>query len=279
MKKNLPNFVEGKLRFLSSNKPQNVLFMPDMHFPFNLFFDSYLDMWSNNPPDVLILGGDNINNDPFNHWAKKVPKLEQAMPNIREYFEFVNEEFYKKIREATGKRTKIINILGNHEEWSQKAVAMNPQHKGLYEVENNVDPRYVDHFVDVRKLIALGDMSFTHGDIMAFSKANHAKKMAIMFHRNISFGHYHDEESHSLTTPVDEQRITAYSVPSSTDTDPCSYGKGMPSNRSTGFQSLVLMPDGKTFPQIHQIKEGEFYYQGKHYKSKQTKPRKLSYQM
>lgn len=271
------SFVEGKLHFLASRKPLSIQFIPDQHFPFNLFFDSYQNMWSNDPPDILILGGDNINNDPFNHWNKKVPKLERAMPNVKEYFDFVNEKFYKPIREAVGKKTKIINILGNHEEWSHKAIAMNPENEGLYEVENNINPKYVDYFVNVRKLIAIGDMWFAHGDNIPFGKANHAKKMVSLLHRNIMFGHYHDYEINSLTTAVDEEKLNAYAVPCSTDTNPCSYGREMPTNRSQGFASLTVMADGKTFPEIHQIKAGEFHYKDRHYKSKMTTPRKLDY--
>jgi predicted MPP superfamily phosphohydrolase len=270
-------FVEGSLRSLAKDRPQEVLFMPDMHFPFNLFFDSYLDMWSNNPPDILILGGDNINNDPFNHWAKKKPRLERAMPRVTEYYQMVNLEFYKKIREAVGEQTVIVNMLGNHEEWSQKAIDMNPINEGLYEVENNV--KYVDFHVNVRRLISLGDMSFAHGDNIPFGKSNHTKKMGMMMHRNLMHGHYHDYEVFSLTTPVDEKKFTTYSVPCSTDTNPCSYGKEMPSNRSHGFASLTLNSNGKTFPEIHQIKNGEFFYKDRQYKSKQTKPRKLKYEM
>jgi predicted MPP superfamily phosphohydrolase len=271
-------FIEGKLNWLLKGKPIRVVTLADLHFPHHLFFDSILQALSDNPPDVLILLGDALNNDPFNHWAKKVPKLLKVMPRVKEYYEKANEEFFKPLRKAVGKKCIILYQFGNHEDWTQRAIAMNPEAEGLYEIENNIDSDYIDYYVANKKLIAIGDMWFTHGDVIDYT-ANKTKKLATTYHRNIMIGHYHDYDVHPLTTPIDDYRLTVTSIPCLTDINPQSYGKDKPTNRSTGFASLVIMPDGKSFYTIHQIKDGEFYYQGKHYKSKQLKPRRLAYSL
>ncbi len=268
-------YSSGKLPLKKGYSTFIALF--DMHYPHTVYFDALLQVLTDAKPDYLILGGDIINNDPFNHWAKKKPKLTKVMPQPHAYYELANRDLFKPIREAVGRKTNIIYILGNHEDWSNKAVDMIPEGEGYFEVERNID--YVDSFVKNKNMVALGDLWFSHGDTTPFGKNNHARKVVERLHRNVVFGHYHDYEAYSLSVPVDEKPLMGVSVPCLTDTNPCSYGGDMPNNRSHGFAEGAVRSDGRFDLTVIHIKEGEFTYHGKRYKSKQTKPREYPYSL
>lgn len=251
----------------------------DLHFPHTLFFDSILSMLADTQPDYLILGGDALNMDPFNHWAKNVPKQLKVMPSPKPYYNMVNREFFHPLREAVGKKTKIVYLLGNHEHWSHKAVDMIPELEGYAEIENNLETGVIDYLVDCKGMVALGDLWFSHGDNEFFSKNNHAKKVAQGLMRSVMFGHYHDYEIHSLKTPLDMKPIIGISTPCLTDTNPCSYGKNMPTNRSHGFGAGIVNPGGEFHAYVTQIKNGEWVFKDKWYKSKQVTTKEVGYSL
>jgi len=236
-------------------------------------------MLSDNPPDYFIYGGDAVNNDPYNHWAKNKPRLTKEMPQPREYFKGANEDLFEPVRRAVGRKTKIGYILGNHEDWSNKAVDMIPELEGWAEVEHNIDKGLVDFFVKERQLINLGKLSFCHGDNIPFAKNQHAKKMVGYLHRNVMFGHYHDYEVHSLSVASDEKPLYGISVPCSTITDPVSYGKHMPNNRTHGFGWGNVYQDGSFDWFVSIVQDGRFVYREKTYRSKMLEPKKLDFQM
>lgn len=271
------NYLSGLLPKVG--KTTTFIFLPDWHYPHHLFLDAYLDMFSDNPPDYFFYGGDAVNNDPFNHWAKSKPRQVKEMPNPREYFELANEELFAPVREALGRKTKIGYLLGNHEGWSSKAIDMIPELQGWAEIENNIDKGLVDFFVPEKHLATLGDLSFTHGHNIPYSKREHAKKMATLYHRSVVFGHYHDYETASLTVPAGEKTIVGISVPCSTDINPLSYGKDMPANRSNGFAWGNIYPDGRFDVFVSMIHDGVFSFRERTYKSKMLVPKKLDYQM
>lgn len=272
----MTKFISGNLPVKTKGYTTFIAWFDD-HFPHNLFFDAKLQVLKDTPPDYLILGGDMLNMDPFNHWAKKIPKQTKNLPIAKPYYELANEEFFRPIRKAVGKKTKIVYIMGNHEEWANKAVNMLPEGEGYFEVENNIDNSTIDYFVKVKHGVALGNLWFYHGDNIPFSKSQHAKKMVSYLHRNVMFGHYHDYEIHSLHVAVDEQPIIGVSVPCSTICNPASYGRDLPNNRSDGFGYGEIRPDGSFDAKVALIQNGEFIYRDKRYKSKQNTPRKLGY--
>jgi hypothetical protein len=49
-----PQFVAGKLP-LRKDRNTSFIFIPDMHWPHNLFMDSYLELLKSSPPDYFIL--------------------------------------------------------------------------------------------------------------------------------------------------------------------------------------------------------------------------------
>ena len=165
------------------------------------------------------------------------------------------------------------------EESIKKAVDMIPEGEGYFEVENNIYHSLVDNFVKHKHGVALGDLWFYHGDNIPFTKNQHAKKMVLYMHRNVMFGHYHDYEVHSLSVAIDEDPIIGISVPASTITNPASYGRDLPNNRSDGFGYGEIRPDGSFDAKVALIRGGEFMFKNKRYKSKQLTIRKLPYQM
>lgn len=172
----------------------------DVHVPHNIDLENIWKFCRDFKPDYLLLVGDIINNDPFSHWDRNSPLRFKSMPNPKEHYELCNKLFYDPARAAVGNNCSIVHWIGNHEYWSNRAIEEMPEGKGYWEVENNI--RHVDLWVPSKGIANLGKLHFVHGDVIKGGKY-HSLKMLNYFRRNIRYGHYHNLEESSYTSPVD----------------------------------------------------------------------------
>lgn len=266
-----PTFVEGVLPLKKSGDTTFVAWYDD-HFPNNRYFEAKLSALREAPPDYLILGGDNLDMTPFNHWEKAVPRRVKELPDPKDYYDRANKEFYRPLREAVGKRTIIIQLYGNHENWANRAVDMIPEGRGYFEPEFNIEDGTVDAWVAWKGLVALGEMSFVHGDLLKGTSKYHAERMVSQLHRSVMYGHHHTQQLWTWPVYGDERPKQAIGVPSCTDPDP-DYNQHAPNNHVSGFASGLIRPDGRAFWQVNQIKGGEFIYHGRLFKARQSERR------
>lgn len=202
------DWVSGQSLALDKDVTKFVL-LNDVHVPHNIDLQSIFEFFDDFKPDYTILNGDIINNDPFSHWDKQSPLRFKNMPQPKSYYEECNEVFYNPLRAAVGSKSKIVHGIGNHEFWSNKAIAEMPEGEGYWEVENNIEN--VDSWYASKTMVNLGKLYFVHGDIINGGN-NHATKMLNYFRRNIRYGHYHDLQERSYNNPIDiTERHTARS--------------------------------------------------------------------
>lgn len=238
------------------------IFWCDQQWPYIIPITGMLQMIEAWQPHYLILGGDTFNGDPFDHWSKNKPGLAKEMPDPKEHYEKFQAEFMDPVRKALGKGS-LVYMIGNHEAWASKAVEMNAEGRGYWEIENNV--KGVDFWVPQFKTVNLGKLFFAHGD-MVNSGQNSAKKLMAIYNRNLWVGHHHRDESFTAVSPVDDNdKKIARVIGCWCKLNP-HYAKDKPNSWINGFGKGYVAPSGKFWAEPKWASEkGEFLFEGKMY--------------
>lgn len=256
-----PKWHTGSLS-LNPNTPTRFIMLNDVHVPHNIDLTNVLQFVRDYRPHYLLLVGDIINNDPFSHWDRNSPLRFKSMPNPKEHYEMCNQVFYDPIREAVGDSCTIVHWIGNHEYWSNRAIEEMPEGKGYWEVENNI--RNIDLWVPSKEIANLGKLHFVHGDVIRGGKY-HSLKMLNYFRRNIRYGHYHNLEESSYTSPVDVQdRHTARCCGTLEKPNP-RFMENRPHDWMACVTYGMVRPDGNFYDHSAIITDNSFMANGKIY--------------
>jgi predicted phosphodiesterase len=259
-KKNKIDWVNGDLP-LNKDVTKFVL-LNDVHVPHNIELETIFEFFTEFKPDYAILNGDIINNDPFSHWDKQSPMRFKNMPQPKPYYEQCNEIFYRPLREAVGKKCKIVHGIGNHEAWSNKAIGEMPEGEGYWEVENNLEN--IDSWYASKTMVNLGKLFFVHGDIIQGGQ-NHSFKMLNYFRRNLRYGHYHDLQERSYNNPIDiTERHTARSCGTLQKFNPSFMGN-RPHDWMHCFTYGYVFSDGTFHDHTTLVVDNKFMANGKLY--------------
>lgn len=235
----------------------------DVHVPHNVPLDGIFEFFGDYKPDYVVLAGDILNMDPFDHWAKGSARRAREMPEPKPYYDDCNKRFFRPLRRAVGDKCSIVYELGNHDLWSHKAVEAMPEGAGYFEVEHNVE--HVDLWVKGNLLVNIGKLHFTHGHVLKGGK-HHASAMLNLYRRSIRYGHFHDVQSASYTSPVDvEDRHTARCCGTLEQYNP-DFMDSRPHNWVHAFTWGVTMPDGMFWDTTTPLIRGRFHANGKVYK-------------
>jgi hypothetical protein len=237
--------------------------MNDVHVPHNVPLKAIWQFARDWKPDYLLLVGDIMNMDPFDHWAKQNARKARELPAVKEYYESCNKLFYRPAREAVGDHCQIVHWIGNHEQWAYRAIdAMPGEGKGFWEPESNVE--CVDAWVRQFHLANLGRLHFLHGE-HATGK-HHAEKVVTLYRRSVRYGHRHDVQEASYTSPVDgDDQHSARSCGTLERFNP-DFMQGRPHNWVHSFNHGVVQPDGMFHDQTTRLIRGKFYANGRVYK-------------
>ena len=248
------NHRDGPTRFVA-------LF--DLHWPYNVYQPQIEQFLRDFKPHELIYGGDAINNDAFNHWAEKTPKEARIMPAPKEHYRQANEQLFTPLAEAA-RNARITYMMGNHEDWTNRAIADEPKGEGYWEVERNIE--HVDAWVRPREILRLGKLYMAHGDVVQNSTVSPARGLILKgYTRNIIMGHLHTWSLATVTNPidVDERHVTEY-VPCLCEFNP-PFMANRPHAWMNGFVFGYVEQDGSFFKQTVIITDGTFYANGKRY--------------
>lgn len=253
---------------LKSGRMTKFIMLNDVHVPHNIPLDAIFRYISDFKPDYILLVGDIINNDPFNHWAKKSPRKAKHLPLPKAYYRMCNNLFYKPLREAVGKGCTIVHWEGNHEYWARRAIDEMPEGEGYWEVWNNVEE--VDQWIPSKGFARLGKLWFTHGEIIK-GGMYHAKLMLAYFNRNIRYGHRHDSSSWSATSPIDiKERHTSRCCGTLEKFNP-QFMEDRPHDWQHMFTQGWIRPDGTFNDYSVNIINDAFIVDGKEYISTESK--------
>lgn len=255
------DWVSSKSLELKKDVTKFVL-LNDVHVPHNIELNTIFEFFDDFKPDYAILNGDIINNDPFSHWDKQSPLRFKNMPQPKAYYEQCNEEFYRPLRDAVGKKCKTVHGIGNHEAWANKAIGEMPEGEGYWEVENNLEN--IDSWYASKTMVNLGKLYFVHGDIINGGQ-NHSFKMLNYFRRNLRYGHYHDLQERSYNNPIDiTERHTARSCGTLQKFNPGFMGN-RPHDWMHCFTYGYVYTDGTFHDHTTVVVENKFMANGKLY--------------
>lgn len=253
-------WISGSLELIK-NKPTKFVMFNDVHVPDNIPLDNVFSFINDFKPDYILLVGDIVNNDPFSHWDRNSPLRFKNMPNPKSYYEKCNKLFYRPLRKSCGGAV-IIHWIGNHEYWSEKAIAEMPEGAGYWEVQNNIEE--IDLWVASKGVANLGKLHFMHGDIIK-SGNGCSRKIVQLFHRNVRFGHFHHIEESSQTNPLDAADFhTARCCGTLQKLNP-HYMNGQPSNWINAFTYGTVLQNGNFFDHTAVITNNSFMANGKIY--------------
>ncbi len=257
-KKQSTKWITGALP-IKANELTKFVMLNDVHVPHNIPLDSILEFINDFEPDYVLLVGDIVNNDPFDHWARAVPRRFQGMPNPKEYYEECNQIFYRPLKEAVSDNCDIVHWVGNHEYWSNKAIGDMPEGEGYWEVWNNVEN--IDLWVPNKQIANLGKLHFLHGDIV--TGRGHAAKIMNLYRRNVRYGHFHNIEEASHQSPIDMiDRHTARSCGTLEEFNP-EFMEGRPHSWLHAFTYGIVQPNGNFWDHTTVLIDGQFMANGK----------------
>lgn len=215
-------------------------------------------------PDIVILGGDQINCGPVSHWSKGKPRLSESFRLKRE-LDKLSELVLEPLKAAAVK----IWLDGNHEAWIEQLVDENPGIEGL------VEPR---GYLGLAKqgwahrsqgeMYKLGKLHFVHGDVALKQReySNPAKVLVQAYNRNIRAGHLHTYSAYTQVTPTDRQDYhTGIVVPALSSRAPY-YAKYNPSNFLNGFLYGWVHRDGSFTDYVATINYNRMVVNGKLYR-------------
>lgn len=242
------------------------LFISDIHLPYHINLDGFLDYVKDFQPDVIILGGDIVDADCL-HSSENM-KAEQI--DVAWYKRDVKllSDFLVKLAKVAPKGAHLVFLEGNHEERYQRVQKKYPKvfkkadGQPMFDFARDV----LNHsafagkfdwipYGDYKSFWRIGDCLFTHGTIYP---DQHAKKYGSYYQPDkIVYGHIHDYQAYTVHRG-DPTKPATYGV-----TGGCmcgltpEYKKGSPNKWANGFVSFIST-NGITIPTVHLVEQGIF---------------------
>jgi len=198
-------------------------------------------------PNYFILGGDQLDMDMISSFNKHKPKLVEGKRLKKHYNDF-QRYILTPIESILPNTCDKYFIIGNHEYRINRLIEEYPQMEGFAEIENNLD---LDNWnvIPYNRHIQLGDMYFIHG--LYINKYHTAKHLSV-YQNNIFYGHNHDSQSYSYSTPMQNNPKIAQCVGCMCDKNP-SYMNDKPNNWINQFMYFYLNSDNTFYHYIVSI--------------------------
>jgi predicted phosphodiesterase len=259
-----PKFIRGALPLIKG-RPVKFVWLTDVHAPYHIKMEHIFRFIKEFKPDYILLTGDIVNNDPYNHWESGSPGKARDLPTASSYYERCNRDFFRPLVAACPTATRVY-WKGNHERWSDNAEAEFPSERGRLGVEHHLEG--IHAWVDSFDLANLGRLHFVHGEECATGE-NHAKRMVEVYRRDVRYGHRHDVQEFSFRSPVDtKESYTARCGGTLCDFRriPFDFMKKRPQRWQNSFSYGWVAPDRSFTDVIVRVgASGQFIAEGKRY--------------
>ena len=214
-------------------------------------------------PQDFIFGGDILDCGCISHHNKGKARKTEGMRLLRDA-EDCAENVIKPIEETLVRGGRRDFIVGNHEDWLEDLVDIDPALEGLVDVNHLLG-------LDAWKVIPqgghtkLGKLHFIHGDQLGGGE-HAAKKAALDYGKSVRFGHFHTFAAYTKTSPVDTLlHHSAVSVPCLCVKDPA-YNESKPSRWAQGFLWGYINEDGTFNDYVSIVVDGQFTALGRTYR-------------
>ena len=214
-------------------------------------------------PHEVILGGDILDCGAIAHHNDRKPGKIEGLRLITDAQE-LRSTLLEPLEALRG--TKLVYLIGNHEDWLSQLVDLHPGLEGIVGLEQllKLGPRW--KVVHQGGKYRLGKMVFRHGDTI--SGGEHTAKAAVIAsERSVRFGHNHTWGVYTKVSDVDlTQRHTGISMPCLCRKGP-GYGKGRANKWINGFGWGYVMPNGSFTDYVSPIVNNQTIIHGKVYKA------------
>ena len=163
-------------------------------------FAAILDYVRQNPVDILVWGGDQIDCGSISHHNKNKP-LFRPRGQMKRDLETFRTRLLEPIDAALKPGTKKVWLTGNHEDWAAQLIEEMPELDGLLDF-----PEYLNlakRGYDVRPQgghFKHGRLKWIHGDVLTGGQAA-PRKALDTYVESIVFGHFHAFASATKTLP------------------------------------------------------------------------------
>lgn len=230
----------------------------DIHFPHqsNKALNAVFDFIKDTKPDILVLGGDQLDMDLVSHWTVDELKKKEGRRLKQDYDQF-DEQILKKL-EGLSKWEEKVFIFGNHTDFIAQYLNKNPVFEGLLEPDNYLKLKERKwKTVPLNRSYSIGKLAITHG---LYVNMYHAKKTLETWGESncVFYGHKHDIQTHSAVyRGGDGQPRMAQSCGCLCEMNP-DYMRGKPNAWVHGFLSFTVRPDGKFTAVVYPIINGVF---------------------
>jgi hypothetical protein len=243
---------------------RRILSIFDSHVPYNIPLDTVWEFAEDFKPTEVILGGDMHDFTAVCHWiADQSRNLDGGI--IKENYAELHDVILDPLQVAVGKVKKVY-LLGNHEDWLVQAAGINPNGRGYWEIDKNIDLRKYNMILqEVNTPYKASDhLYYMHG---IYVNKYHAEKTVGAFHRSILYGHTHDVQEYTHVSPLDvEHYYKAASCGCLCSRNP-QYLRNKPNRWVNGFNYVYM--DSKTGYfndfQVYIVKN-KFWANGRFYK-------------
>jgi len=219
-------------------------------------------------PEYIVHIGDCLDNGGIGHHVQD-DYISQYEEPVLAGVESLGEHF--NMLQRLSPKSKIVWIMGNHDERLDRFVRKNPAFRGIIDnpikllssfgnckKADQVEYVRLDHFSDDFKI---GRMSYCHG----FYTGIHAAKATVeAYDESVTFGHVHTMQMY--TTVKRNNPRAGYCVGHMMDKRAMRYLKGRPTRWVLGFGLMdYLKSDGRFTMNLIPIVEGGFMYAGRYW--------------
>lgn len=235
----------------------------DVHAPHNIPLAPVFEFITDFKPNIIVIGGDAHDFGAASEWVSDQSRHLDGgiiLSNYEELKRIVLNPLHKIAPKA-----KMKYLIGNHEHWLQEAAARNPNGRGYWEMERNLDLSGLN-----MELIPLNmpyrasqHLYYIHGH---YTNKYHAYKTFSVYHKNIFYGHMHDVQVYTAVSPLDSQPTKAASCGCLCNRNP-SYKRNRPNDWVHGFHFCYIDEQtGNFWDSQVIIIDGVFWANGRKYK-------------
>mgnify|MGYP001559767257 CR=1 FL=1 len=240
-----------------------VVTLPDIHYPLHddASLASVESFLSDFHPTHLIYLGDQLQMDSVSHWLQDKRRALEGQRLLQDYQGF--SAIMDRHISLVPKGCTVVFFHGNHEDWAQQYIDIHPEMEGLLEVDHclRLQERGIVS-IPFGQTYQVGKLWYIHG---VYTNDHHAKATVLAYRRNIRYGHTHDIQHYTLTSPVDvDDRISGGSIGCLCNVNP-HYMRVRPNRWHHGFNVAYVRPDGDFSDYTLPIVKGRFTFEGRTY--------------
>ena len=240
---------------------ERIIFLPDIHTPFNIDLNPIWEFVEDFKPTISILGGDAHDWTAVSQWiADQSRALDGG--TIKQNYRELNSTVLQPLSVAAPKAKKIF-LEGNHEDWLRKASLINPNGREYWELEKNL-PKDIKIVPFNQAYHVNKNLCYLHG---LYTTKYHAYQTVHAVHKTVLYGHSHDIQRYTDVSPIDvEQFYTGASCGCLCTLNP-SYLKNRPNRWVNGFNFCYVDTKTEEFSetQVYIIRNA-FWANGRRYK-------------